>query len=42
LEPEFVIGPLHEVANSACGEIGHGHRRRSGASLDPGGYDRRP
>src|SRR5262249_34266142 len=40
LEPAFIIRPLHEVANSAGGKIGHGHRRRRGASLDPGGNDR--
>src|SRR5262249_60190410 len=32
LEPAFIIRPLHEVANSAGGKIGHGHRRCRGAS----------
>src|SRR5262249_12897751 len=40
LEPALVICLLHEVANNAGGKIGYGHRRRSGALLDPGGNGR--
>jgi hypothetical protein len=40
LEPAFVIRTVNELANGASDEIGRGHRRRSGTSLNPGGDDR--
>src|SRR5262249_59581775 len=37
LEPELVVGALHELADGAGDEIRGDHGRRRGASLDSGG-----